>query len=808
MNDSMAAEFLRGHKWKLYESADPGLLREGTFARYVPGVQHKDVDALVRFLERFVDVGNFGPGNHAFVVDPGFEGGVKAGRWRHVRCRLERTDEQDRPDVRGTRWRVVQELAEGFLDVLDFGEAKLVETQRQSGDASTAGGRWFTLEWKGVDPDRAEALCVARGAKGEVQDLAARKVLRADELTDVDVVKLEGDFYSMMCGFELDERDGSATVRWMVGEARFYLEGFSNWAGWRQAVVTYWWNVPEQVAQGLLDAYKDTGRSARVAGRDQVRGLVDLVLEGEADVETQFGPVGTAEDCDAVESAEFLFGGTDEDALGIPAVIPAGVSYRRNVTLLEDGRFAITLTMRVRKFRDIPEYGSEFRADQETDRKEWKGVTDQDLSAELSGQAGKVVRVTRNVQTDCSVDVDRDVVDPIELGVTHDSEARADRTAETVIARNASAKADATPVAGKVVQAQSRKNEFGLYDNQVTTVTPVNQTTTSGEDRADQTSEVVENTQADAAVSAPPSADAGEIVRVQNRETEFGKFSTRLETVTAKELGVTHDSEDSAGRSATRTVEQNAAAKADAPAAGPGQLSRAQSRQNEFGLYDNTVETVSVKALGVSHTSEEQADRSATRTVEQNAAAAADAPAAGPGQLSRAQSRQNEFGLYDNTVETVAAKAQAYSETFTRGGGNQPMTLYWGKNATALPTTANVQSASVRKNEFDRLDYNLVQVVPDSTITVRVPFKAYTVNKQLPDMVERQVINGQPYKRTYPNVFFKAAGSSNEGTVMNHLADCNYQVTFNPMANGKFFHGKGIKRGDPEPWEKDGELPS
>ena len=307
------------------------------------------------------------------------------------------------------------------------------------------------------------------------------------------------------------------------------------------------------------------------------------------------------------------------------------------------------------------------------------------MSAPPSAPPGEIVRV-QNRETEFGKFGTRlETVTAKELGVTHDSEARADRTAETVVARNAAAKADAPPVAGKVVQAQSRKNEFGLYDNQVTTVTPVNQTTTSGEDRADQTSEVVENTQADAAVSAPPSAAAGTVARVQNRETEFGKFGTRLETVTAK--------------------------------------------------------------------------------------------------------------------------TQAYSETFTRGGGNEPMTLYWGKNATALPTTANVQSASVRKNEFDRLDYNLVQVVPNASIQVRVPFEPYTVNKSLPDMVERQVINGVPYKRTYPNVFFKAAGSSNENTVMSFLEDCNYQVTFNPMANGKFFHGKGIKRGDPGAWQADGVLP-
>jgi hypothetical protein len=56
--------------------------------------------------------------------------------------------------------------------------------------------------------------------------------------------------------------------------------------------------------------------------------------------------------------------------------------------------------------------------------------------------------------------------------VTHASEARADQTAETTVERNAAAKAEATPEAGKLVQATSRKNEFDKFDNQKTVITP------------------------------------------------------------------------------------------------------------------------------------------------------------------------------------------------------------------------------------------------------------------------------------------------------------------------------------------------
>ena len=173
--------------------------------------------------------------------------------------------------------------------------------------------------------------------------------------------------------------------------------------------------------------------------------------------------------------------------------------------------------------------------------------------------------------------------------MTHDSEARADQTASTAWARNAAAKADATAVAGKIVRATSRENEFGKYDNTVETITPVNQTATAGESRADQTSATALATQADTEVASTP--EAGKIVRVRNRATEFGKYATEKETITPVAQTVTHTSESRADQTAETAWARNAAAKADATAVA-GKIVRSTSRENEFGKFDNTVETV------------------------------------------------------------------------------------------------------------------------------------------------------------------------------------------------------------------------
>ena len=66
-----------------------------------------------------------------------------------------------------------------------------------------------------------------------------------------------------------------------------------------------------------------------------------------------------------------------------------------------------------------------------------------------------------------------ETITPAAQTVTHISESRADQQSDTVRATNAAAKADATPVAGKVVRATSQENQFGKFDNVVETVTAV-----------------------------------------------------------------------------------------------------------------------------------------------------------------------------------------------------------------------------------------------------------------------------------------------------------------------------------------------
>jgi aspartokinase-like uncharacterized kinase len=781
MNNDTAANILRSHRWKLYTSEEMGLLPDGVLRRYIDNVQHQSIDTLVSFLERFGDVSNYDADATiawSFVAGPWVDNTPRAGNWRLRRVSVEKVDAQGRVGSDGTNWRIVQELSEGFLTALDRDDARLVESRHMSGDTATnAGGEhYITLEWVGVDPDTMHALARKKVTTADVAKLWYRRQANDGLLKRV---RLEGTWHHLASQSATAE-DGSGTVRWLLADPEYVLTGYSDWLGARQTLRSYYWNVPEALAQGIMNAAKAKGVSASAMRYDAERGLIDLVIDALDLTGETIADVKVGENCDATEYASFAFAGGNSAALPIPGSIPAGTSYDRNLTINGDGSYNIVLRWKVRKYRDITEYDSEFRADQGVKTKEWKGWTNQSLGTALNSQTGKVVQVRREVREDCSVDIERRVITPVnqtttsgevradqasvvventqaaaaettpptrtagelvrvqnketEFGkfatrketitaaaqtTTYRAESRADQTVDTVKARNAAAKADATAITGKVVRASSAENEFGRFDNTVETITPFNQTTTSGEVRADQASVVVENTQAAAAETTPPTRTAGELVRVQNKETEFGKFATRKETITAAAQTTTYLAESRADQTVDTVRARNAAAKADATAI-TGKVVRASSAENEFGRFDNTVETIT--PFNQTTTSGEVRADQASVVVENTQAAAAETtpPTRTAGELVRVQNKETEFGKFATRKETITAAAQT-TTYLAESRADQTVDTVRARNAAAkadaTAITGKVVRASSAENEFGRFDNTVETITPFNQTT-------------------------------------------------------------------------------------------
>lgn len=501
-----AKHVLSGLQWQLLGDSESGLVREGELERVWFCVDHTEADAVAALLRDFTDAANYDvdtPVRKCWVASPQITPHRQLeGNWRNGGVRIDRYNgDTGQRDPKGTKWAVVQVLKLNLLTALNYADARLVESQVTPGDGATnsTSERYLTFEWVGVNPDSVQALTAAKAGTEVVSDLAHRKIEHnGSEVT----VSITGDWHPL-AATALMEPDGSATVRWLVADPEYVLTGFSSWLGSRQTETTYYYNVPEALAQGIIDAAKARGADAGPAGYNDQKGLVNIRVSQVDLTGVNLSDVTISEDCDQVTTADFAWGGADaatnginvtgagtsaangeyapigtlngkvwfrrgatsyyvrwqssswviyfdtvpqviyysstEDVptpdlvntwtavsgtaplpdivpllpLPIPDSIPAGTSYDRNVSENGDGGFSVVRRKRVRKYRNLTEYSSQLGALITETVKEWRGVTDEDLSSDLAAQANKLVDIQNLFNEDCSMTVRRRVQTPV-----------------------------------------------------------------------------------------------------------------------------------------------------------------------------------------------------------------------------------------------------------------------------------------------------------------------------------------------------------------------------------------------------------
>ena len=111
---------------------------------------------------------------------------------------------------------------------------------------------------------------------------------------------------------------------------------------------------------------------------------------------------------------------------------------------------------------------------------------------------------------------------------------------------------------GTIIKQSSSENEFGVYDNEIATITasPVSSVTQSGSVSSSEKTSVVEDRNQTSAATIPTSAGTGTSVRVIVKKNEFGLYDNESETSTAVPLDsgwIAHTTEY--GTSYSRSVE-------------------------------------------------------------------------------------------------------------------------------------------------------------------------------------------------------------------------------------------------------------
>ena len=294
-------------------------------------------------------------------------------------------------------------------------------------------------------------------------------------------------------------------------------------------------------------------------------------------------------------------------------------------------------------------------------------------------------------------------------------EDRHDESTQTDLATQNTALASPTAVAGDIRRYRNLPTQFGKFRTEREIVTAKNQTATSYEDRHDESTETDINTQG--TVLGSPTAGAGEVRRSRNLPTQFGKFRTEDETVTAKDQDATSYERSAAEETDTALSTQDShqsfvadgGSVADRAA---GNLKRIRNLPTQFGKFRTEIETVTATNQAGSYY-EETAGASTIRGLATQAVSAWPAPSQVDGQINRRTNLPTQFGRYRtiseritlNKLEAEVSYNTRYGQAYAKAAQN--VTLAELNAAASALTEDTVNSMSPRRNDGGKYDYTV-----------------------------------------------------------------------------------------------------
>jgi hypothetical protein len=212
--------------------------------------------------------------------------------------------------------------------------------------------------------------------------------------------------------------------------------------------------------------------------------------------------------------------------------------------------------------------------------------------------------------------------------------------------------------AGSVLRRVSVPTAYGDFQTRAAVDTAIDQEATSYEDRHDQGSARALSTQEPSALPSP-TASAGTIRRSGNIPTEYGRYRTEDETITAKDQ-TGEQYEDNHAESIVVNIHTQGTA-LTSPTAGIGTVLRRSNTPTTFGLDETRDEVRTAKDQTGEEYREDHAESVRTDTHTQGSALSI--PAAVVGQRIRRINRPTEFGLDATVSETTTTKDQTSEDS-------------------------------------------------------------------------------------------------------------------------------------------------
>ena len=320
--------------WERVKSLGVPTAGDEEIIRTIPDIPIAKVERCRLFADLFTDAKN--TVQQRYVVDPVVDRETKKGVYRLVSNEVSRLN----TGFKG----IVQTLRKGFARELVWSEARIVSQHRADSNATSVSGvtgsasdnpqRYFVLEFPNCD-------------NGYVSTIAASADATYTTFT-AEGTTITGAFHTLIRSGKKGD-DGSGTVTLVLAEPQFTLTGFSDYLGSNSKSVHYLNEVPQTIAQTIIDAWKTgEGRTGQMRSYNNESKTVDLALWSYDGTAPNLTVSSFKEHCDTATSMYFAWRYTETQVASFFASHSApsnmtGVTRKVQVNERGDGFFDVTI---------------------------------------------------------------------------------------------------------------------------------------------------------------------------------------------------------------------------------------------------------------------------------------------------------------------------------------------------------------------------------------------------------------------------------------------------------------------------------
>jgi len=404
-----------------------------------------------------------------------------------------------------------------------------------------------------------------------------------------------------------------------------------------------------------------------------------------------------------------------------------------------------------------------------------KQIKDTNLAAHfpVAATAGEIQtrRISENPDGTFDVTRDRDIAQTVASAETS-SEISLFETVTTDVDRNNTA-GDTPPIsqtAGTIVKVTNKTNEYDRVDVVVETRTATGITDTEKVKTISlfETNTEVTDRHQTTAVPEEITQTAGQVVTTRSQKDEFGLFTNTTATKDSTNITEARKETKATAFEVVSSVTDKSDAAAETPIAShtAGTISTVTAIKNEFGEYDNTLETRTATPDVTSEGNKVAAgDSVLTSSTVNNVASPAAAPAFTAGQIDVQRKRLNEFGRWEvETSSDVRSDQSIAAPTTVTAIGNSVNTPRMSSVVKIIDGQAADTDLKLGVGEYGRVSYRKDKYgryvgekeVTTYTETFTIPGWALTSTERTATHILRTTYKGKGYKRTLAYKIYEA----------------------------------------------------